>query len=157
MSSPNRSSVPLADIARALRLAYGTTQRIPRIFDQEAIRYHVYVLPRGTVVSMDIYSVSHDEAIFPDSFTYRPERWLGSPRAPDGRQLSQYLVTFGRGTRSCVGMQLAYAELYVGLASLFRRFDFDLYETDRSDVELARDRFVPRPVSSSQGVRVVVK
>lgn len=106
---------------------------------------------------MGIYDVSHDEATFPDSFAYKPERWLDNPRAPDGRQLSRYLVTFGRGTRACVGLQLAWAELYVGLASLFRRFELEIYETDKSDVELARDRFVPRPVASSKGVHFLVK
>ncbi|KAH8749226.1 cytochrome protein [Diaporthe sp. PMI_573] len=146
-----------ACIQESLRLAYGTSQRIPRIFDQEEIAYKDYVLPRGSIISMDIYDVSHDESIFPDSFSYKPERWLGNPRAPDGRQLSRYLVTFGRGTRSCVGLQLAWAELYVGLASLFRRFELEIYETNKSDVELARDRFVPRPVASSKGVRFHVK
>lgn len=106
---------------------------------------------------MDIYDVSHDESIFPDSFSYRPERWLGSPQAPDGRQLTRYLVTFGRGTRACAGLQLAWAELYVGLASLFRRFEVENYETTKADVELAMDRFVPRPVAGSKGVRVYVK
>ena len=106
---------------------------------------------------MDNYAVSHDEAIFPDSFIYKPERWLNSPKAPDGKQLSRYMVAFGRGTRSCVGMQLAYAELFIGISTLFRRFDFDLFETGRDAVDLWMDRFVPRPKPGTQGVRAVVK
>ena len=107
---------------------------------------------------MDNYAVSHDPALFPDHTTYRPERWLGDPKAPhNGKQLSRYMVAFGRGTRSCVGMQLAYAELYIGISTLMRRFDFDLYQTDRSAVDLFMDTFVPRPKPGTKGVRVLVK
>ena len=106
---------------------------------------------------MDNYAVSHDESIFPDSHTYNPDRWLNDPKAPDGKQLSRYMVAFGRGTRSCVGMQLAYAELYIGLATIFRRFDFELYDTDRSAVDFYMDTFVPRPKPGTKGVRVLVK
>ena len=67
------------------------------------------------------------------------------------------MVAFGRGTRSCVGMQLAYAELYIGLSTLFRRFNFELFETDRTAVDLHVDTFVPRPKPGTKGVRVLVK
>lgn len=145
-----------ACIEESLRLSYGVLQRIPRIHDHD-ITYGNFVIPKGTIISMNTYDVSHDETIFPNSFEYRPERWLGNPRSPDGRRLSRYMVAFGRGTRSCVGMQLAYAELFIGLATLFRRFNFEIYETTRTDVDAARDCFVPRPVSRSNGVRVLVK
>lgn len=106
---------------------------------------------------MDNYAVSHDEAIFPDSAAFRPERWLGAdPRAPDGKQLSRYMVAFGRGTRSCVGMQLAYAELYTGVSTLFRRFRMELHETGRDALDLHMDRFVPRPRPGTKGLRVLV-
>ncbi|RDW76745.1 cytochrome P450 [Aspergillus mulundensis] len=145
-----------ACINESLRLSYGASGRLPRTLN-EPTQYKEHIIPPGTVISMDIPSVSHDEDIFPDSHTYNPARWLDSPRAPDGRLLTRYLVSFSRGPRSCVGMQLAYAELYIGLASLIRRFDFELYETDRSDVDLARDRFIPRAKAASKGVRVLVK
>ncbi|KAI1754811.1 cytochrome protein [Xylaria castorea] len=145
-----------ACIEESLRLAYGVVQRIPRLHDHD-ITYGDFVIPKGTIISMGIYDVSHDETIFPNSFEYRPERWLGNPRSPDGRRLSRYMVAFGRGTRSCVGMQLAYAELFIGLATLFRRFNFEIYDTDRTDVDVGRDCFVPRPVKRSNGVKVLVK
>lgn len=106
---------------------------------------------------MDNYAVSHHAGIFPDHTTYNPSRWLNDPRAPSGRQLSRYMVAFGRGTRSCVGMQLAYAELYIDISTLFRRFDFELFETDRTAVDPFMDTFVPRPKPGTKGVRVLVK
>ncbi|KAI1745268.1 cytochrome protein [Xylaria scruposa] len=145
-----------ACIEESLRLSYGVAQRSPRLHDHD-ITYGDFVIPKGTIISMSNYDVSHDETIFPNSFEYRPERWLGNPRSSDGRRLSRYMVSFGRGTRSCLGMQLAYAELFVGLATVFRRFSFEIYDTDRTDVDAGRDCFVPRPVKRSNGVRVLVK
>lgn len=43
------------------------------------------------------------------------------------------------------------------IASLFRFFDFELYETDFSDIELAHDYFLPFPKHDSKGVRVFAK
>ncbi|KAL8699510.1 MAG: hypothetical protein Q9224_001378 [Gallowayella concinna] len=147
----------LTVIFSALRLAYGTSQRLPRSCPDIAIPYKDWVIPPGAIVSMDNYAVSHDPALFPDHTTYRPDRWLNDPKAHNGKQLSRYMVAFGRGTRSCVGMQLAYAELFIGLATLFRRFDFELFETDRTAVDLFMDTFVPRPKPGTKGVRVLVK
>lgn len=67
------------------------------------------------------------------------------------------MVSFGRGTRSCVGMQLAYAELFIGIATLFRRFNLVLFETDRSAVDFYMDRFVPKAKPGTHGVRVFVE
>ncbi len=45
----------------------------------------------------------------------------------------------------------------MALGTVFRRFTFELYETDVSDVELAHDYFLPSPKLDSKGVRVEVK
>ena len=52
--------------------------------------------------------------------TFDPERWLVSTEQT--YTLDHNMVPFGRGTRQCVGMPLAYTELYVTLGTLFRRF-----------------------------------
>jgi cytochrome P450 len=144
----------------ALRFGYGTPQRIPRL-SPTPIVYSAsdkqYFIPVGSVVSMDHYSASHDPHFFaPDPLTFRPERWKDNAKAPDGKPLTKYLIAFGRGTRSCVGMQLAYADLYIGLASFFRRFECELFETERDAVDVYLDSFVPRPKPGTKGVRVKV-
>jgi hypothetical protein len=52
---------------------------------------------------------------------------------------------------------LAQAELYITLATVFSRFSFEPFETDRSDVEMAHAYLVPYPKWDSKGVRVKVK
>lgn len=147
-----RASAILADIKS------GVVEKRTRAYDGGDLMYGNVRIPRGTWVSMTTYDVACDEAIFPEPFRFIPERWLGNPLAPDGRALSRYMVSFGKGMRGCVGMHLAYLELYVGIATFFRSpfgAAARLYETDKSDVEMARDAFVPRPVKKSKGVRVI--
>lgn len=54
------------------------------------------------------------------------------------------------------GKSLAHAELYLTLATIFRRFDLQLYHTTLRDVEPARDFFVPAPEPGGNGLRVLV-
>jgi cytochrome P450 len=51
---------------------------------------------------------------------------------------------------------LAYVELYRVLATLVRRFTFELHDTDISDIEIAHDFFVPSPKLDTKGLRVKV-
>lgn len=61
-----------------------------------------------------------DLSVFPDPMRFDPQRWLVS--SYESQRLMHNMVPFGRGSRQCVGMQLAYAELYITLGTLFRRF-----------------------------------
>lgn len=140
-------------INEALRLSYGSYARIPRTSDTP-IQYYEWTIPPGVIFSMDIAPAHHDERIFPDSHSFKPERWLGNPQAFDGKPLTRYLFSFSRGTRSCLGMQLALAKMYIAISSFFSRFDAHLFETDLTDVTFVRDRFAPRPRIGSRGVRV---
>jgi cytochrome P450 len=95
----------------ALRLSYGVVQRSPRVSADLGFTYKEWDIPAGFPVSMDNFHMHHNEEVFPDSYTYKPERWLGNPKGPGGvKQLSRYMVAFGRGNRMCLGMQMAYAE-----------------------------------------------
>ena len=67
-------------------------------------------------------------------------------------------MSFSKGSRQCAGLNLAYAELYLGLAAVFApgRFEWELYETGREDVELRHDFLNTSPRLDSKGIRVVV-
>lgn len=110
---PNRANLDLqvleqlpylkACIMEAARLSYGLSARNPRTHNEPVI-YKDWVIPARTCLSMSIPDLSHDEAIFPNSREFRPERWLGDAKTADGEPLEKYMVSFGRGTRSCLGI-----------------------------------------------------
>jgi hypothetical protein len=122
---------------------------------------------------MTIHDVLLDPATFPEPNKFCPERWL-EIKENEKRDLEQYLVAFSRGTRMCPGMEyvdhirsalsnqltvhrIAYTELYLTLAMIFRRFDLRLYETFRGrDVNIQRDCFIGQPDPESRGIRVQI-
>lgn len=92
-----------------------------------------------------------DPSIFPNPEKFDPDRWL------DTKSLEKYLVAFSKGTRQCLGINLATAEIYLTLRTVFRRFDMQLYETTERDAEIAHDFFIPGSHPDSKGVRIIFK
>jgi cytochrome P450 len=140
-------------IQETFRVSYGIGHRMPRIAPNEALEFHGWTIPPGTPCSMTTMFVHDDPEIFPNPSEFRPERWANSE---DDRRLSKHLMNFGRGTRSCLGKELANVEIHFALAAIMRRLDFELFETDTSDVEFKHDFFSPMPKLDSKGVRVIV-
>ncbi|KAI9778818.1 MAG: hypothetical protein M1839_007908 [Geoglossum umbratile] len=158
------SSVPLrqleklpylsAVVSEGFRVSYGVTSRLPRVSPDSALVFNEWEIPPGTPVSMTSIFMHDNPRLFPNPREFNPERWLKGNS--EGR-LEKYLVNFSKGTRGCVGINLAHAEIYLTLASVFTQFDLELYQTTREDVDVAHDFFNPSPRLDSKGVRVLVK
>ena len=89
-------------IQEGLRLSYGVASRMPRIAPDRIVEYKDWKISPGTAISMTHSSIFHDENIFPDSYSFIPERFL----EPEAKKRSdQYFAPFGRGPRSCLGKQ----------------------------------------------------
>ncbi|MCJ1361668.1 hypothetical protein MMC16_000768 [Acarospora aff. strigata] len=152
-----------AVITEGLRIGYGIVHRLERSFPDRALIYGPYTIPPNTPVSMSTVLVHDNPDIFPSPRTFNPDRWLQSKDkivdSEDGHhhRLDKFLLTFSRGTRGCVGLNLAYAELYLTLANVFRRFQLELYEVVRErDVDLHHDFFNPCESLQSKGLRARV-
>ncbi|KAL2062093.1 hypothetical protein VTL71DRAFT_6359 [Oculimacula yallundae] len=144
-----------AVIQEGLRLSYGLSTRLARIAPDEVLQYKEYSIPAGTPVGMTSVMMHHNETIFPDSYTFTPERWLDPAVA---KRLERYIVTFTRGSRQCIGMNLAKAEIFLTIATVFRRYELELFDTIRErDIDLAYDGFLPQASPEGKGVKVVFK
>jgi cytochrome P450 len=141
-------------VQETFRLTYGVAHRVQRLAPDESLHFHGWVIPPNTPCSMSGVQVHINPELFPEPSEFVPERWA-DPN--EDRRLSKYLLNFGRGTRSCIGMELANAEVHYALAVVMRRFDFELFETDITDVEMKHDYFNPLPKLDSKGIRVIVK
>ncbi|KAL1860709.1 hypothetical protein Daus18300_009052 [Diaporthe australafricana] len=69
----------------------------------------------------------------PDAKSFNPARWLG----PDAKQLERHIYAFSKGARQCIGINVAYAEIFITLAHLFRHFKMEL----KSKQLCTEDRF----------------
>lgn len=135
-------------------MSTGVTARSPRVA-HEPTQYQQWTIPAGTPVSQSNYFVNHDPKIFPEPLRFHPERWIEANEK--GIRLERYMVSFSRGSRACVGINLAWAELYLTLAHVVRRFDMTPFETiAERDVVIARDCFLGAPRADSQGIRMKV-
>lgn len=133
---------------------YGVTTRLPRVA-HEPLKYREYTIPAGTPISQLNYCVHNDSTIFPKPLEYHPERWIEA--IDQGIRLDRYLVSFGKGSRSCLGINLAWAELYLGLAYTLSSFDMEIVDTTvERDIHMDRDFFVGIPREDSQGIRAKV-
>lgn len=141
-----------AVINEGLRMSYGVSHRLQRIKPDGDLTFRQWSIPAGTPVGMTAVMMHENPTIFPNPREFQPERWLHN----EGTRLEKYLVPFSRGTRACIGMNLAYAEMYMGLATVLRRFDLELFETTRADVDLAHDFFNPSVRLDSKGIRAMV-
>lgn len=102
---------------------------------------------------MSALFITKNPAIFHDPEDFIPERWMDS--SAKSEHLERYILAFGKGTRSCVGINLAYAELYIILATIFRRFPaLKLYNTTERDVEHVHDYFAGMTRRDTEGLQV---
>lgn len=165
-----------AVIKEGLRLSYGVSTSLQRIDPDNTLLFtdkdtgKQWRIPAGTPVGSTSVLIHQDEKFFPNSRSFIPERWLEAK----GLGLEKYLVSFSTGSRACLGINLAYAELYLGLAAIWRLWGscaedgarkvwgsddvgaMSLWKTGVGDVEMESDRFVPAAQKGSKGIRVMV-
>ncbi|HEY5261078.1 MAG TPA: cytochrome P450 [Solirubrobacteraceae bacterium] len=119
---------------------------IPTIGRRVAVPWRLgdYGVPAGTPVMMSILLLHHREDLYPEPFSFRPERWLGHKPG------TYEWIPFGGGTRRCLGAALAMAEQRVVLKTMARRLDL---QADRRDPERAQHRNVTMiPARGAQAV-----
>lgn len=90
-------------------------------------------VPEGTTLGFTSYVMHRNKAVWgPDAEQFRPERFLqaeGESDAEFAERLRVYNdsdLSFGAGSRKCIGMNLGKLEVYKAVATLVAMFDFEL-------------------------------
>lgn len=144
-----------------LRLTPGIAHRSARKAPDEELVYNKgsshYIIPKGTPIGMSSMIQNWDSTLFPDPDAFKPERWLLST-GQQNYALEKKLLSFGHGSRICLGMDLAYCEMYLMIAELVLRLLLRsrLVNTTADDVEYDHDCIVPSPKKGSMAVRIVI-
>jgi len=147
-----------AVVHEGLRMAKGVPHRLARVSPDLSYNYGDIIIPKGVPVGMSSGDILENPDIYPDPQSFVPDRWLPFD-SPEVVERKKCLIVFSGGTRMCVGMNLAWAELYIATAAVVRRFGgrFVLGDVDfKRDLAFAVDGFAPLPTRESKGLRVVI-
>ncbi|KAI4659907.1 uncharacterized protein J4E79_005709 [Alternaria viburni] len=125
-----------AVINESLRFQCCFTGRFPRVV-VDPIPYKDLLIPSGTIIGASPYLLNNHPDVFPDPHIFRPERWIEAKAR--GEYLDKYLVTFSKGSRACLGINLAYAELYLTIAAMVQNFDLELVDSSIENITPDRD------------------
>ncbi|KUJ14623.1 cytochrome P450 [Mollisia scopiformis] len=111
-------------IDEGMRLHSTSAIGLPRIVVGQAVEFDDYIFPPGTVLSVPSYTIHHLEEIWgPDVEEFKPDRWLSL----NARQKMAF-NPFSYGPRACVGQNVAVMELQIIIGTVFRRYEFQLYQ-----------------------------
>ncbi|KAI2638933.1 cytochrome P450 [Hypomontagnella submonticulosa] len=177
---PDRYELPVASqldglallnaiIQEAIRLYPGATHRQDRTCPDEDLVYEArngqtYVIPAGSAVGMAAPILNRNPDLYDRPDEFRPERYLENP------SLSKYLFSFSKGTRQCIGINLAYQELQSFTAGFVRRYGLydptkkvqdgptlEMYQTTRADIATHSDFITTAPYKGSLGLRAIIR
>ncbi|KKY30492.1 putative pisatin demethylase [Diaporthe ampelina] len=84
----------------------------------------------GTVVGMNAWVVHRDKGVFgEDAEEWNPGRWLVGDEGKR-RVMEKSLLTFGAGSRTCLGKNISHLEIYKLIPTLFTHFEMTLSTTN---------------------------
>ncbi|KAF3055212.1 Trichodiene oxygenase [Daldinia childiae] len=141
-------------VNEGLRMANPTPSRLPRVCEDQDLKYKQWILPRGTTISTTTQDTHNDPSVFAQPHKFIPERWMDPE---ERRRLGRYLQPWGRGTRLCLGMELATTDLYLAVSRLFGPrpgFEMHLYDTVDDDWVAYHEWFAAFPRGRGLRVRV---
>ncbi|KAK7047907.1 hypothetical protein VNI00_006235 [Paramarasmius palmivorus] len=102
---------------------------LPHLATQDDV-YNGYFIEKGTVVWANIWSILHDEELFPNPFEFKPERYISNPKAKEAVG-----VAFGFGRRLCPGVHLAEHSIWLFIATALAVFEFKFPDQKKQEVE----------------------
>jgi cytochrome P450 len=114
-----------ASIKEAMRLHPSVGLSIQRYAPVEGIELAGKIIPCGYRIGMNPAVVHYDKDVFgQDAAEFRPERWLVG--TDEWKAMDRYLLTFGAGTRTCIGKNISLIELHTLVPEVLRHFDLKI-------------------------------
>ncbi|PSK59404.1 Isotrichodermin C-15 hydroxylase [Elsinoe australis] len=119
-----------ACIKEGLRMHPATGLPLMRVVPSGGATIAGHYFPSGSVVGVNSWVAHRNRQIFgADADRFVPERWLESGER-SGR-MERYFMSFGAGSRTCIGKNISLLEIGKVVPELVRRFDFELCRPGR--------------------------
>lgn len=131
-------ALPYVDavIREALRMLPGVSMTMERYVPREGfVLPNGDYLPEGTIVGMSPYILARNKSVFgEDADIFRPERWLRDDAGGETEEqfqkrlllMNQTDLSFGGGSRICIGKNMGLFQTYKVLATLITLFEIEL-------------------------------
>lgn len=112
-----------AVINESLRTHPAAGLPLERITPAGGIQLDNVIIPGGTNIGCNAWTLHLDQDLWgDDADCWRPERWIEASDAKKAEMKSS-LFTFGAGSRTCIGKNVSYLEMYKLVPALLRSFD----------------------------------
>ncbi|KAM0753462.1 cytochrome P450 [Meredithblackwellia eburnea MCA 4105] len=130
-------------ISETLRLHSAAPSTLPRVVPKGGLMASGHYIAPGCIVGVQTYSTHRDQLVWgQDVEEWKPERW---------NQLTEVQKAtfrpFSSGPAACLGINMAYLELYVVSAKLFRSFKGEFAPGFGHEQMAHMDYFLSAPVS----------
>jgi len=79
------------------------------------------LIPAGTAIIVNIWGLLHDENIYSHPMVFDPERFIATEKRP--AEMDPHAILFGYGRRSCPGVNLVDAAMFLYVATALAVFD----------------------------------
>lgn len=119
-----------AVIKEALRLHPAVGMLLERIVPEKGLQLpDGPYLPAGTIVGANPWIVHRTDVFGDDVDAFIPERWLQGEKESDAefaarkQKMTRATLTFGAGTRTCIGKNISLLEIYKVIPSLFQTYE----------------------------------
>lgn len=95
------------------------------------------MIPSGTNIGCSAWTLHLDRDLWGhDADCWRPERWIEASDAKKA-EMKNSMFAFGAGSRTCIGKNVSYLEMYKLVPAVLRSFDVSVtldrdYSTDCS-------------------------
>ncbi len=117
-----------ACIQETLRMSPPTPGALWREAEPGGLHVDGQYIPEGYDIGTCIYAIHHNDAYFPDSYSFLPERWLSDRSRAKSQADRSAFHAFSIGPRGCIGRSLALIELSITLARVMWLMDFRMGE-----------------------------
>lgn len=127
-----------ACIDEAMRLSPPAPSELERDVTAGGITIEGEFYPPGITVGVPHFSLDRNEAIYGDSYTYRPERWIVSHdidtlnTKEDVKRLKECFYPFSKGPGNCAGQAIAILQMTILIARTIWRAELRITPGDHS-------------------------
>ncbi|PPQ99635.1 hypothetical protein CVT24_005213 [Panaeolus cyanescens] len=116
----DRPSLPYIEAIyrEVLRWAPSAPMGAPRVAPEEEV-YKGFLIPKGSIIMANIWSITHDERRYTDPLSFNPDRFFDEEGRLNG---DDRVLAYGFGRRLCVGRYLASNTLWLMMATILASF-----------------------------------